>query len=103
MATGDNNLTDLFRPIRGSTRAHTLNVNAETYEIVTRVAAQLGKSRPQVLSAFVFSAYQRFLREAVDAGIDFDPNLAVQNNHKRGRPRLPTEAPALGEKKRGRK
>jgi hypothetical protein len=95
MVTDFDDMTDLFRPIRGSTRAHTLNVNAETYEIITRVAEQLGKSRPQVLSAFVSTAYQKFLREAKEAGIEFNPLAPIEDNHKRGRPRLSrVKAPA---------
>lgn len=63
-------------------REYTLNVDIDTYETITRVAQQIGKSRPKVLAAFVESAYHHFLNQAKSEGMKFDPNMPVDDNHK---------------------
>ena len=84
----DDSLSNLLYPIPKCKRAYTMNVNAETFEIIARVADQLGQSRPHVLAAFVLSSYQKFLKEAKVAGLEFDPNAPLpEATHQKGRPK----------------
>jgi len=53
-------------------RERTLNVDEDTYLMITRVAAATGKSRPKVIASFVATAYEIFRREAMQEGIDLD-------------------------------
>jgi hypothetical protein len=70
-------------------RAFTLNVDEDTYSMITRVAEQTGKTRPKVLAAFVKSAYDSFCEEVKAAGIKFNPDAPLSGNHKgsRNKPR----------------
>lgn len=44
-------------------KLYTVNVDAETLEIVNRVKEQTGRSRPKIVAAFVKEAYQVYLRK----------------------------------------
>jgi len=80
---GSGILSDLFE--NRKKRAFTLNVDEDTYSMITRVAEQMGKSRPKVLAAFVASAFNSFVEEAEAAGVDFDPGAPLSGNHKGSR------------------
>lgn len=81
--SGSDILSDLFE--NRKKRAFTLNVDEDTYAMITRVAEQMGKSRPKVLAAFVESAYGFFVEEAQAAGVEFDPGAPLSGNHKGSR------------------
>lgn len=64
MGRGDD-IKELMQPKRS--REYTLNVDEKTYELVSQVAKETGKSRPKVLAAFVaeaYAVYQKVKKEA---------------------------------------
>lgn len=83
-ARQDSNGSGILSDLLGTQkkRTATLNVDADTYERITQVAEQTGKSRPRVLAAFVKSAYDAFVEEAQEAGLGFDPDRASTGNYK---------------------
>ena len=72
---------ELFEPERR--REHTLSVDAKSYEIITAVSEQTGKSRPKVLAAFIETAYYQYAEQATGEGID--PAKPSSGNHKGAR------------------
>lgn len=70
MAANMEKFSELFE--NQKRRERTLNVDEDTYLMVTRVAAATGKSRPKVIASFVATAYEIFRREALKEGIDLD-------------------------------
>jgi len=54
-------IDDLFKP--RTARGCTLTVQLDTYEIVTKVARETGRSRPAVLEVFVAEAYELYRRK----------------------------------------
>jgi len=82
-SNGKGVLSELFDNQRK--RMYTLSVDEEAYTMITRVAEQLGRSRPKVLTAFVKSAYDTFVSEAKSAGVRFNPDATLTGNHKGSR------------------
>ena len=80
---GSGLLSDIMGPQKK--RVRTLSVDEETYDIITRVASNLGVSRPQVLTKFVKQAYSTFLEEVAKEGIDFDADEPLSGIPKWGR------------------
>ena len=56
--TKGDRIRELMKPKKS--REFTLNIDQETYEIVTKVAEETGKSRPKVLAAFIAEAYELY-------------------------------------------
>jgi len=82
-SNGNGILSELFD--NRKKRAYTLNVDEDTYAMITQVAEQTGRSRPKVLAAFVSTAYSMFVEEAQAAGVKFDPSAPLSGNHKGSR------------------
>lgn len=61
-------------------KSYTLNVDAQTHQIITAVAEQTGKTRPDVLAAFVEVGFQAYVAQAVEQGID--PYAPPTGNYK---------------------
>ena len=64
-------------------RQHTMNVDAKTFEIITAVSEQTGKSRPRVLAAFVETAYYQYAKQAETQGVN--PEKPSTGRHKGAR------------------
>lgn len=65
-------ISALFREDK-KRREFSVSVDADTYDLITRVSKQTGKSRPKVLAAFVKTAYDAYVEAAEDNGVDPEP------------------------------
>ena len=83
-------LSDLFTDQKK--RERTLNVDEDTYNMITRVSIATGKSRPKVLASFVAAAYELFRTESAREGIKLD-DIDVSSSPKlrRSRKRIPND------------
>lgn len=51
-------IKELLVPRKPKGREFTVSVDQETYDLVGKVAVETGRSRPEVVGAFVKSAYE---------------------------------------------
>lgn len=52
-------LDELFEPVKRK-RDYTVSVNADTYDIVTKLSQETGKSRPKVIEVLIKAGYDLF-------------------------------------------